>query len=107
MFNGVSVIEVNKKKVYAFSLNTVFSNERMSCGKEKLCNRGINSPCIYFNIDFKKNYIYSSYLNTGKEGKILENFIGHPILIKALKVNKNFGNYLDYKYFIGDFRNKK
>ena len=107
LFNGVSAIEANKKKDYAFSLNIVFSQERMSHGKENSCNQGIDSPCIYFNIDFKKDYIYSSYSNVGEAGKVFENFIAHPILIKALKVNKNLGNFLNYKYFIGDFKEIK
>ena len=99
----------NKKRDYAFALNMVFSHERMCHGKEGLCNQETNSPCIYFNLDFKKDYIYSTYSKVieGEAGRVLENFIAHPILIKSLKVNKKYGNYLDYKYFIGDFREIK
>ena len=105
-----SIQELNKKKDYAFSLNMVFSHERMCHGKEGLVLsiQGINSPCIFFNNDFKRDYICSSYSNNeGEAGRVLEKFVAHPLLIIALKENKIYGKFLNYKYFIKDFNEIK
>ena len=100
---------LNKKKDCAFSINMVFSHERMSHGKEDLNDQGIDSPCIFFNIDFKKDYVYSSYSNRseGEFGRMFERFIAHQLLISIMKRNKCFGQFLDHKFFIGDFREIK
>ena len=100
------ILEDNKNRDLAFAINMVFLHERMCHGKENLCNQGIDSPCIYFNLVFKKDYVYSTYSEDieGEAGRVLENFIAHPIVIKSLKENKKYGKFLDYRYFIGDFR---
>ena len=96
---------------FAFSISLIFSLERMCHGKENLCNPGIDSPTLYFNINFKKDNIglLESYknINKGEAGRIFETFIAEPILINIMKNNLCFGKYLNYKYFIGDFKEIK
>jgi len=107
---GVSLITDNtSKKNYAFKINMAFSHERMCHGKENLCNPGIESPVIYFNIKFQRDILYSesNNKNVGEAGRIFETFIGNPTLLKIMKENLLFGKYLDYHYFIGDFKEIK
>ena len=40
----------------------------------------------------------------GEPGRILENFMGTYLQVKIFKEIKNFGNFLDYKYYITDFK---
>ena len=91
---------------YAFSINMVFSQERIGHAKETIINPLIESPYIYFNKDFHKDYILEENISykVGESGRILESFISSKILIKLMKLKKCFGNYLNYRYFIGDFR---
>ena len=110
LYKDIYIIKEEAKKDYAFSLNMVISHERMCQGKEGscLCIQGINSPCIFFNNDFKRDYIFSSYSsNEGEAGRVLEKFVGPQLLVKVLKENKIYGKFLDYKYFIGDFKELK
>lgn len=107
---GVSIITDNtSKKNYAFKINMVFSHERMCHGKENLCNPGIESPIIYFNIKFQRDIIYSesNNKNVGEAGRMFETFIANPILIKIMKENLLFGKFLDYQYFVGNFNEIK
>ena len=98
-------------KNYAFGINMVFSHERMCHGKESLCNPGIPSPNIYFNINFKRVIfnMHDSFYNKdeGEAGRIFESFIADQYLIKVLKDKLCFGKFLDYNYFIGDFKDIK
>ena len=98
--------EPEEKKGCAFSINMVLSHERMCQGKESLNNQGINSPYTFFNIDFKKDYIYS-HDSKKSRGRMFERFIANYLLIDLMKRNKNFFKYLDYKYFIGNFEELK
>ena len=106
-------INLNKKptnkKDFSFAINMSFFKERMSQGKESLINQIKDSPNIFFNINFKKEYINSSYLdkNENISGRIFEKYIGHQLLLNAMKRDKCFGKFLDYKYFIGDFKEIK
>ncbi len=98
--------DIEDSKNIAFSINMVFSHERMCHGKHCLCNPSIISPSIYFNIQFKKDYIssYSKYNeNEGESGRMFETFIAPKFLIKFMKERKSFGYFLEYKYFIRDF----
>lgn len=90
---------------YAFSINMVFGHERMGHAKEAIVNPLIESPYIYFNKDFHKDYILKENISykVGESGRMLESFISSKTLVKFMKLNKCFGNYLNYKYFIGDF----
>ena len=101
--------ESDQKKGCAFSINMVLSKERMCQGKESLKNQGNNSPCIFFNIDFKKDYIYShdSQKKRGESGRMFERFIANYLLIDLMKRNKSFFKFFDYKYFIGNFEEIK
>ena len=104
--NLISYKDIMSAKNYAFSINMVFSHERMCHGKESLSNPGIPSPTIFFNINFKKEIFQDSYYdnNQGEAGRIFESFIADTILIKVLKDNLCFGKFFDYKYFSGDFK---
>ena len=92
----------DEKNNYSFSINMVFSHERIGQVKEIMCNPGIKSPNIFFNKNFEKDYIVSDYNNEkiGESGRMFESFISSEILIKIMKVIKKFGEFLDYKYFI-------
>ena len=94
----------DEKNNYSFSINMVFSHERIGHRKEMMCNPGIKSPNIFFNINFEKDYIASDYNNEkiGESGRMFESFISSEILIRVMKVIKQFGEFLDYKYFIKD-----
>ena len=99
---------LNYKKNYAFSINMVFSHERMGHAKEILCNPGISSPNIYFNINFQKDYMVSSYSKPhGESGRMLESFIADKALIKVMKESKCFGKFLNSSYFIKDMNEIK
>ena len=77
----------------------------MGHAKEKLSNPSIISPCIYFNINFQKDYVhFYDNMERGESGRMLENFISSKCLIRLMKIKKIFGEFLDYKYFIKDFR---
>ena len=104
-FDIGTIQDLNKKKDYAFSINMILLLERMCHVKESLNNEETNLPCIFFNIDFEKDYIYSSYSNNkeNESARIMEKFVAHQLIINIMKKNKKFGKYLDYKYFIGDF----
>jgi len=93
---------IDEKKNYSFSINMIFSHERIGHGKEIMCNPGIKSPNIFFNKNFEKDYIVSDYNNEkiGESGRMFESFISSEILIRIMKVIKKFGEFLDYKYFI-------
>ena len=95
-----------KKKNYAFSMNVIFSHERIGHGKECLCNPQTNSPNICFDKNFQRTTIYTDQgnLKIGESGRLFESFVSNKILIKTMKNVKKFGKYLDYKYFIGDFK---
>ena len=101
-----SITSYEKKKDYAFSINIIFSHERLGHAKENSCNPQRNSPKICFNKDFQRATIYSDVEESkvGESGRLFESFISNKILIKTMKDVKKFGNYLDYKYFIGDFK---
>jgi len=97
--------EMEKNK--AFALNILLSHERMSHGKEIKSNYGIDSPTLYFDINFDLQnigYIYTENTIRGEPGRILENFMGTYLQVKIFKEIKNFGNFLDYKYYITDFK---
>jgi hypothetical protein len=83
-------------------MNIIFNHERLG----HACNPQINSPNICFNIKFQRTTIYSDEGNKkiDESGILLESFISNKILIKTLKDVKKFGKYLDYNYFIGDFK---
>ena len=107
LYNEInSISSYDEKKDYAFSMNIIFSHERLGHAKENSCNPQINSPNICFNINFQRTTIYSDDGNKkiGESGILLESFISNKILIKTLKDVKKFGKYLDYNYFIGDFK---
>jgi hypothetical protein len=107
LYNEInSISSYDEKKDYAFSMNIIFSHERLGHAKENSCNPQINSPNICFNINFQRTTIYSDDGNKkiGESGILLESFISNKILIKTLKEVKKFGKYLDYNYFIGDFK---
>ena len=95
---------VDEKKNYSFSINMVFSHERIGHGKEIMCNPGIKSPNIFFNKNFEKDYIISDYNEEkiGESGRMFESFISSEILIRVMKVIKEFGGFLNYTYFIKD-----
>ena len=97
---------LEQKKDYAFSINLVFSHERMGHAKEDYCNPLTQSPNIFFNKDFQKDYIFSDYkgYRVGESGRMFESFISSRCLIKFMKTEKKFGKFLEYKYFIGDFK---
>ena len=94
----------DEKNNYSFSINMVFSHERIGHGKEIMCNPGIKSPNIFFNKNFEKDYIVSDYNDEkiGESGRMFESFISSETLIRIMKVIKEFGEFLDYKYFIKD-----
>ena len=104
--NIFSYPDVNMAKNYAFSVNMVFSHERMCHGKETINNPRIPS-IIYFNKNFERDVfnLHESFYNRneGETGRIFETFIAEQILIKIMKDNFCFGNFLEYNYFIGDF----
>ena len=98
-----SATSIEEKKDYSFSLNMIFSHERMGHGKEITSNPEIESPIIFFNKNFEKDYILKYEENyAGESGRIFENFISGEILIKVMKKIKKFGKFLNYKYFIKD-----
>ena len=100
----------NEKKAVAFSINMVLLHERMSHGKEVLINYGVNSPKIFFNKNFEVDEISFKDKNNeyvGESGKMLEAFIASPFLIKIMKTITRFEDFLDYKFFIGDFHEIK
>ena len=94
----------DEKNNYSFSINMVFSHERIGHGKEIMYNPGIKSPNIFFNKNFEKDYIVSDYNSEkiGESGRMFESFISSEILIRIMKVIKKFGKFLDFKYFIKD-----
>ena len=94
----------DEKNNYSFSINMVFSHERIGHGKEIMCTPGIKSPNIFFNKNFEKDYISSDYNDEkfGESGRIFESFISSETLIGIMKVIKKFGEFLNYKYFIKD-----
>ena len=93
------------KKNYAFSINLVFSHERMGHAKEDFNNPANESPYIFFNKDFQKDFIFKekSKYYMGESGRMFESFISNKCLIKFMKEEKIFGEFFDTKYFIGDF----
>ena len=101
--NAVNTLE--KKKDYSFSISMVFSHERMGHGKEIMSNPGIESPIIFFNKYFEKDYI-SKYNQKygGESGRLFESFIASKILIRVMKEIKRFGKFLNYKYFTKDIK---
>jgi len=97
----ISATSKEEKKDYSFSINMIFSHERMSHGKEITSNPEIESPTIFFNKNFEKDYILKSKEEyVGESGKMLESFISTEILIRVMKEIKKFGKFLNYKYFI-------
>lgn len=106
--NIFSYSDITVARNYAFGISMIFSHERMCHGKESLCNPGIPSPTIYFNINFKRDIfsLYDSFYsqNEGEAGRIFETFIADQYLIKVLKDKFSFGEFLEYKYFTGDFQ---
>ena len=101
-----NIITIEEKKNYAFSISLVFSHERMGHGKENNSNPEFETPCIYFNKDFQKDYIYNNQYNykSGESGRMFENFISSKCLVRLMKKKKQFGKFLDSKFFIGDFK---
>ena len=97
---------LNTKKNYAFSINLVFSHERMGHAKEDLNNSANESPYTFFNKDFQKDYIFKEKTKyfVGESGRMFESFISNKCLIKFMKEEKIFGEYLETKYFISDFK---
>ena len=107
LYNDInSITNYDEKKDYAFSMNMIFGHERIGHGKEGLCNPGRKAPNICFNKNFQRWSIYTEQgnLKIGESGKLFESFISKPILIETMKNVKKFGKFLDYKYFIGDFK---
>ena len=104
--NLYSLVDLKSSEDNAFSINLVFCHERMSHAKEHSSNPANKSPCIHFNKDFQKDLIFedSNLYYLGESGRMLESFISNKCLIKFMKIEKIFGNYLDIKYFIGDFK---
>ncbi len=101
-----SITDSNKKKDYAFSISIIFSHERMGHAKECFCNPQIDSPNICFNKNFQRTAIYTEQgdLKIGESGRLFESFVSNKILIKTMKKVKQFGKFLEYKYFIDDFK---
>ena len=90
-----NIITIEEKRDYAFSINLVFSHERMGHGKENHSNPEIETPCIYFNKDFQKDYIYKDQYNynSGESGRMFENFISSKCLVRLMKKKKNLENF--------------
>ena len=103
--------DIISAKNYAFGISMIFSHERMCHSKEILYNPGIPSPSIYFNVNFKRDvFNMNDSFNNKNEvetGRIFESFIADQYLIKVLKDKFCFGKFLDYNYFIGDFKDIK
>ena len=99
-------ISTEEKKNYAFSINLVFNHEIMGHGKENDSNPEIESPFIFFNKNFQKDYIFKEENNykSGESGRMFENFISSKCLVSLMKKKKRFGQFLDFKYFIDDFK---
>ena len=97
--------DLKRQKDYAFSINLVFSHERMGHAKEDLNNPANESPYIFFNKDFQKDFIFKEKTKyyVGESGRMFESFISNRCLIKFMKEEKKFGEFLDIKYFIKDF----
>ena len=74
------------KKGLFFSLNMIFSHEKMGHGKEIMSNPEIESPIIFFNKNLERDYILKYEENyVEKSERIFENFISSKILIKVMK----------------------
>ena len=94
-------VQEDMAKNYAFSVNMVFSHERMCHGKETLIKKEISSRIIYFNKNFERDVfnLHESFYNRneGETGRIFETFIAEQILIKIMKDNFCFGELMPLK----------
>ena len=87
---------------YAFIINILFIHENSSHNKEKLLNLNIESPVIYLNENFIRDFmLLDDNLERGEAGFFVENFIAEPkIMDKLIDPQNKLGKLLKVEYFI-------
>ena len=87
---------------YAFIINILFIHENSSHNKEKLLNLNIESPVIYLNENFIRDFmLLDDNLERGEAGFFVENFIAEPkIMDKLVDPQNKLGKLLKVEYFI-------